>query len=177
MKEICASASAEGGYNLPGISFSAKATAVRTLSTSPAPVFAIRLKGSFNSVANRKVVRVLETLFAATGGTALIDICKVFTPTTSTATWTDMGTDSGVEYSTDISAVTGARIRPYRSVIVPAGLGSSSNTVLENISYSTENAFLYQNAGSTDSQMCVVIARSLTGSVDLLTAMTWIEFV
>lgn len=177
MKEICASASAEGGYNLPGVSHTAHGTAVRTLSITNTPMFAIRLKNSYNSVANRKIIRVLETIFTASSGTAIIEICKVFTPTTSTATWTDVGTDSGVEYSTDISAVTGSRIRPYRSILVPAGLGSSSNAVLESLSYSTENAFLYQNAASNDSQMCVVFARSLTGAVDLLTAMTWIEFV
>jgi hypothetical protein len=57
-----------------------------------------------------------------------------------------------------------------------AGLGTGSPTQEATLDYTSENHYLYQNYDSTNSELFVIEARSLTGTVNLLSSLKWVEF-
>jgi len=176
LKEICCSVASEGGYSLPGLEFSEIRTTRRSVSTRT-PVFAIRLTNTFNSVANRKTARMLTAVFNTTSRDAIFEVIHAHTPNTVTGTFTPVGGDSGIEYSTDITAITSSHLHPVIKTIVASGQGGSAGTGGTSSDFISEHSFLYQNFDSTNSQVFVVYATGLGGTANVIAGLSWIEFI
>ena len=94
------------------------------------------------------------------------------------ATWTDVGGGSGVEYSIDITAVTGNPTHEVEEGYAPAG-GAPGKGGAENVVAGDkldQHRFVTQNIDSTNSEMFVITARALTGTSDIYAHISWIEF-
>jgi hypothetical protein len=178
LEEICCAVASEGGYALPGYEFSADAGITpRSVTTTLTPVFAIRLKNEFPAgKPNRRTVKFLKTsLFVATNN-AHIEVRHVHEPIDITANWIDVGGNSAVEYSTDITAVTG---RPHHIIKSEyAAAGAANKGTAEDISgeFINLHGFLSQSTESDNSQMFVVYARSFTATANIYSGFDWIEY-
>ena len=176
MKEICCSISSEGGYTLPGLEFAASNGITTRAVTTRLPVLAIRLKTSFGGKDNRKTVKILSSAMYAQTNAAFFELVHVHDPTAITATWVSAHADSAVEYSTDITAVTGNPAHVVLTNYTPAGTGNNAQTSTGAVDTLNLHSFLNQDCTSANSQMFVLYATSFTGTTNVSTALTWIEF-
>jgi hypothetical protein len=180
MKEICASAASEGGFNFIGFEFSASnMTTLRTGLSARTPVLAIRLKDAFAGKPNRRTVKFSKANVYVASANACLEIAHLNAPSSITATWSDVSPDSAVEYSTDITAVTGNDEHVVHSWYQIAGTGQGQSPPPSAISISGilgQHNFLSQNKDSNNSQMLVIYATPLTGSCDIGSVIEWLEF-
>lgn len=180
MEEICSTVVSEGGYTLPGLEFSTPITWAnqRTVS-SRTPIIAIRLKNEFPAgKPNRRIVKYIDIGAFIRTNDCIIEIVHAHDPVDIVgATWTDIGGGSAVEYSTDIISLVG---RPEHVIDQDAqeaggGAAKGSSTILKG-EFINLHSFLSQNFGSTNSQIFVVYASPRTGTADVLSHVTFIEF-
>jgi hypothetical protein len=179
MKEICCSVASEGGFFPPGFEFSrGNSIRSRRAVTTRAPIFAIRLKNAYSAdiSTNRRTVKFVRAFFSTATQNAEFEIAHIHEPTSITATWADVGGGSGVEYSTDITAVTGNPEHVIDGDIVTATLGGKADGNELSGELLNLHGFLSQNFDSDNSQIFVVYATSETGTADTLARITWIEF-
>jgi hypothetical protein len=179
MREICSSVSSEGGYSLPGLEFStSNEIAPRTVTTTKTPVIAIRLKSEFPSgEPNRRICRFLSTAFMVATNDVHLEILHVHEPIDITATWSDVGGGSALEFSTDISAFTG---RPTHQIIEefgPTTQAGKSNARAITAEFINLHGFISQSINSDNSEMFIVRAQSFTGTADVSASLTWLEFI
>ena len=177
LEQICAAVSSEGGALIPGTSFTrGNGTTTRAVTTR-APVFAIRLKSAFPSgEPNRRTIRHLAMKCAAFTNDAYFELAHMHLPSAITATWTSVGTDSAVEYSTDITAVTGNPEHVIDDVIAVSGVGPTAASAESELRFVDQFSYLSQNFDSTNSQMFVVYATSFSGTANVTTSLTAGEF-
>ncbi|MCK5617726.1 hypothetical protein KAR91_88495 [Candidatus Pacearchaeota archaeon] len=178
LKEICASVASEGGYRLPGLEFT-KSTDItpKTVTTTLVPVFAIRLKANFPAgQPNRKTARFLNAGFMVATNDAHLELLHVHEPVDVTATWTDIGGGSVVEYSTDISAFIGRPSHEIEEQWAPTAQAGKASGDLLSGEFINLHGFISQSFNSDNSEMFVVMAQSFTGNSDVSVHLTWVEF-
>lgn len=181
MKEICASAASEGGFNFIGFEYAAgNQIALRTSISERTPVMAIRLKDVFAGKQNRRTVRFSRTNTYVASANACLELAHLNAPSDSTATWTDAAVgESAVEYSTDIAAVTGNEEHVFHSWYQISGTGQGQSPPPSAVSISGilgQHNFISQNKDSNNSQMLVLYATPLSGSCDVGVIIEWTEF-
>jgi hypothetical protein len=177
MKQICASVASEGGYQIPGYDFSQGNNATgKLITTTRTPVLAIRLKNTFNSKPNRRIVRLKNSSAFAISGNLCIEVVQASGITATTATWSDVENESGVEISTNISAYTAAHEHRIDSIYIASGNGGTGGNTSSTFSTLDHNSSISQNYASTQSQMFVVWATALSGTVTSHNTLTWTEF-
>lgn len=178
MKQICASVASEGGYQIPGYDFAAGNNSVgKALSnTNRTMILAIRMKNSFNSKPNRRLVRLKQVDNFVLGGNAYIEVVHVSGITSTTATWSDVENDSCVEISTDISAVTAIDYHRIDAVFMAAGVGGTGGGVATQFSTLDHNTSIAQNYACNQSQMFLIYATSLGGNITVHNSISWTEF-
>ena len=180
MKEFCTAVVSEGGEKLSGIGFSVSSenTSRNVGTAADVPVLAIRLKNSFGGGDNRRTLQFSNGGLFATTNNAHFHIKHIHDPSGITATWADVGVGSGVEYSTDISAVVGNPEHTIEDGYSPAG-GAPGKGGQENVVSGDkldQHRFVTQNIDSTNSEMFVITARALTGTSDVYAHVSWVEF-
>lgn len=178
MREICTSVVSEGGENLPGLGYAvSNDITARTLTTTPTTMLAIRPKNSFGGGDNRKTIEFFRTTFFITGnGNAHWELLHVHNPS-ATATWTSVSEESGVEYSTDISAIAGGDIHAiHEGYAATAGGGRGVAESVVGGSIQDQHKFLSQNFNSTNGQMFVLVGQSFTGTLDGYGVLEWVEY-
>ena len=175
LKQICSSVTSEGGTIPEGEQFSASSGIASVAVTTRRPIFAIRMATTLNSKVNRRNAKLLETHFRATTNDAYIEIIHGHVPTAITATWTSAGSDSGVEYSTDISAVTFTDEHRMETLYATAGVGQASTVINESIDIANEHDRIYLDYAGTTSSYFVVFATAFAGTSNIATTATWIE--
>jgi hypothetical protein len=175
LKQICSCVTSEGGTIPEGEQFSASSGITTVPVTTRRPVFAIRLKTTVNSKVNRKNAKLLENHVRATTNDAYIEIIHGHIPTAVTATWTSAGSDSGIEYSIDISAVTFTDEHRVESFYATAGIGQASFVINEEVDVANEHDRIYLDYAGTTSAYFVIYATSFTGTSNIATTATWIE--
>ena len=182
MNEICTSISSEGGYILPGLEFSqSMGDATRAVTEGePQPIFAIRLKGEFPAgKPNRRVVRFLNTSAFIQTRDVLITVCHIHDPIDIVASWNDVGGGSAVEYSRDITAVTGRPAHAIEHDYIPTGQANKGASQSLSSEFINKHGFISQdfNSSPDGSEMLVVYGQALVpGTANVLNHMTWIEF-
>ena len=180
MKEICSSVVSEGGEAIPGMEFSVgNGVTLRDVTTTRIPIFAIRLKSTFNSYDNRKVANLLAARSFVVANDVYLELMHVHEPTAITATWNDVDANSCIEYSTDISALSADHFHPIEVGHVPSAQGAFANAIqhkIEVISYHTiltRNPF--QTTPDLESQLFVIYCTALAGTANVGVSMTWLE--
>lgn len=179
MQEFCSAVTGGGGEKHTGVGFSISNDISARAVTSEVPILAIRLKNTFgtDSGENRKSVQFSNGgIFAKTNSAHFI-IRRLHNPSGITATWTDVGIESAVEYSTDITIVTGnpsVRIEEGYAGSGQAGKGGVPSIIGgEKLD---QHRLLSQNIDSDNSEMFVIYGESLTATSNIFAHMSWVEF-
>lgn len=181
MKAICCSVNSEAGNIQPGIVNTVSNTSLRTNISVRTPILAIRLKNTINSMPNRRTALIVDANTFISGGNALIEIIHAHQPSNTTGSWTSAGDDSAVEYSTDISAVSGGTSHVVGGSFVAAGTGHGSSPPpsainQSNSSFINRYSYLSQNKASNKSQIMVIYVTPIAGTVSAAGVVTWAEF-
>lgn len=172
LKEICCAIESEGGYVPPGDQFSASSgTTLRNITTR-VPIFAIRATSAFLTKQNRKTIRLTGFNVYSDTKDCFVELVHVQNLTGVTATWNTVHTNSSVEYSTDISTLSGV-VSPVEHMYLP--VGGKAGTILQDINTNNHHLFISQNYASNLSQMFVIYATSLTTITGVAASMTWVE--
>jgi len=179
IKEFCTAVTGGGGEKHTGLGFSISNDVTARAVTTEVPVLAIRLKNTFgtDNGENRKTVEFSNGGIFATTNSAHFEIRRLHAPSSITATWTDLGIESAVEYSTDITAVTGnpsVRIEEGYAASGQAGKGGIERVVSGD--KLDQHRLLTQNVDSDNSEMFIIYATSLTGTSNVNAHMSWVEF-
>jgi len=182
LDEICNTVSSEGGFKPPGYEhFVTNELALRqATSTADIPVLAYRLKSAFTGKDNRKTGELASYRGYAEDNATLFKLVHAQEPASSTATWTSVADESGLEFSTDISTI-GAGSAGKHAIdgfYIPAASQGSQNSpgAGGNAALGNKHRFIYQNVDSTVSDIMVVLARSQTGTALVACGMTFVEF-
>lgn len=179
MKEFCHSVDSDGGYELAGLEFSrGNGVVKRTGLTTRTPVFAIRCKAELNGVVNRRVIKLIKAKFFATGNDTYFTVEHLHHPNQITATWIDMGDSSGVEYSTDITAITGRHQHIIDDDYVSAAGGSKGGATAGTDVTPNLHGFISNDMLGTTSQVFAIYADPTLGggTGQASVSITWKEF-
>jgi hypothetical protein len=180
LEEYCNTISSEGGYQLPGLEFTSPIgwADTRTVGTTRTPVLAIRLKNEFPSgKKNQRIARFLDIGGFFRTNDTLFELAHIHDAVDITATWDDVGGGSAMEYSTDITAITGRPEHRVDSDAREAGGGTAkgSSAILTS-EFINLHSLIAQSFNSDNSQLFVIYATARTGTADVLSHITWIEF-
>lgn len=177
LEQICSMVASEGGKLLPGAEFSVGHTwAQERAVTVRAPVLAIRLKNEYpTGKPNRKQARFLDFEVFARTNDALVELAHVHDPSGITANWASVDETSGVEFSTDITAVSGEHVHTVQPAVVPAGSGQLGTAKDITSEFIGTHSFISQNYESTNSEMFVVFVTARTGTTNCIAHISTIE--
>jgi hypothetical protein len=179
MKEVCTAVVSVAGLNPVGLGFSASNEVTpRTINNiAKSPMLAVRLKNTHpEGGENRITVELENATFFPVGNSSHFEVWHMHDPTGITATWTDKGAGSGVEYSTDISAVTGNPGHKIIDAYSGAGqAGKGSNEDFRTTDKLDQHRFVTQNFDSTNSEMFVIFGEAITGNATGYSSMAWVE--
>ena len=177
MDQICSTVLSEGGYVESGQNWSALNTTLRSLASGASlPLFAIRLKDTFNTYENRMIVRLDNYNIFSTKEPLTYQVIKLPNAaalTTGTA-WVTVDTDSGVEYNIGATAYSGGDV--IASGYVPAS-ASGKEGIANNANPSVaKKNYIVQNYTSTDSEIYMVYATNIgTTTTTAGVSMQWRE--
>lgn len=177
LEQICSMVASEGGKSLPGAEFSVGHTwAQERAVTTRVPIFAIRLKNEFpTGQPNRKQARFLDFETFARTNDALVELVHIHDPSGITAIWTSVDDTSGLEFSTDISVVSGEHVHTVQHAVVPAGTGQLGTVRDITSEFIGNHSYISQNYESNNSEMFVIFATARTGTSNLIGHISYIE--
>jgi len=180
MDQICSSVMSEGGYQESGVDHMQLMLASRAVGAAATlPVMAIRLKNTFKNYPNRISVKLNNVALYPTGESMAFQLVKLPSEASLTGTlnWTDVDSESGVEYSVGATGYTAADVDALFGGFVTAG--SSQNSLASastgSISAAKKN-IIVQNFDSTSSEVYVVLATNIgNNSGTIRAALQWRE--
>ena len=177
LESICSSVASEGEGAPNGYDFSAGNGITARAITTRAPLFAIRLKAAFPSAGkpNRRYAKFLNLNVRTATNDALIELMHVHDPSAITATWVSTDDESAVEYSANITAVTGNPMHRVKSFTSIAGLGSFAGVTDSTGQFISLHSVITQNFDSTNSEMFLVMATAVSGTANVAAQMEWVE--
>jgi len=177
LESICTSVASEGAGAPNGYDFSAGNGITTRAITTRAPLFAIRLKNAFPSVGkpNRRYAKFLNLNVRTATNDALIELMHVHDPSAITATWVSADDESAVEYSADITAVTGSPMHRVQSFTTIAGQGSFAGITDSSGQFVSLHSNITQNFDSTNSEIFLVMATAYSGTTNAAAQMNWVE--
>jgi hypothetical protein len=175
--QICSTVLSEGGYVESGQNWSALNTTLRSMTAgSSLPLFAIRLKNTFNTYNNRMIVRLDNYNIFSTKEPLVYQVIKLPNAaalTTGTA-WITVDTDSGVEYNVGATAYSGGDV--IASGYVPASASGKEGIANNSNPSVAKKNYIVQNYTSTDSEIYVIYATNVgTTTTDVGVSMQWRE--
>lgn len=180
MKEFCTAVDSSGGERPAGLGFSRSVDVTgRSVGTGALiPVLAIRLKNTHpKGGENRITVELSNVGIFALSNTVHYELQHVHDPSGITATWTDQGEGSAVEYSTDITAITGNPGHDIEEGYVSAGqAGKGGEQSVVSIDKQDQHRFLTQNYDSTNSEVFCIFAQGIGGTATVYPHISWVEF-
>lgn len=171
LEQICASVQSEGGYKEVGIDWEVANSTLRTTAQpggTALPVIAIRLKNTFGGTQNR--INAVLTNVGLYVETKPVKYTIVKLPNASSLTigagsltWTDVDTDSGVQYCVNATGYTAANADPLFGGFSSAGTSQNSRSEVGagGLTASRKN-FIAQNFDSTNSEVYAVIVQTVT---------------
>jgi hypothetical protein len=182
--QICATVVSEGGYTESGLDFDINSgTTGRSVTTAAGlyPIIAIRLKNSFKGYPNRIYVRTGNINVYAQENPAywsLIKLNDVSGITLANSTWVSADTNSAVEYNLSGTAITGSYDRLSGGLVgtsSPGGSAKGTGVAPINQPNGAKRDFIAQNFDSSNSEIFVVCAQAIGGTVNLWVDMQWRE--
>lgn len=180
LKEVCVDMAAEGGHRLVGSDWSVKTPLAsgsrRNVTTTESPVLAIRLKNQYNGNDNRRMLKFLQFDGFTDSQDCHFRAAIVHDPTSITGAWQDVDTDhSGVEYSTDVSAITGGDVHTFDDITVPATASRPGEGFSES-RFEDTHTIASQNIDSDNSDVIVIYATALATNTDVIVSAKFLEF-
>lgn len=175
---ICSSVTSEGGEGLTPFEFSMSSGWSLTTVNSTGVYLGIgRCKETLNSIINRRVARFISSNFYSADRDVYIEMRHFHSPTVTGGSWVSAGDDSGVEYNTTMSSVTGTYHR-IDGFWVPTGTGlSKSGISIEQGIGADEHSYFYNGDDyTTDKTMIAIWAQTQTLTSDVGFAASWREY-
>jgi len=171
MKQVCSSVISEGGYELRGLQQSAGHTigSPRDLTTNGTnyPVLSLRLK----STALDAIVILTAMSILAITNNANYKWSIVQSGTTTGGTWSNVSSDSAVEYNTTATSISGGRV-------VASGYTNGSNQGSTPVNLLKEALFKFQmernGLTGTPYELSLVVAADTSGA-DVYASFDWEE--
>jgi len=184
MKQCCVDIVGEGGHRLVGSDWNVdNFDNTRTLSsTAEVPLLAIRLADSFNSNANRRMLKYLQANGYSSAEECDFRIKVIHQPTSDAGgTWANLDVNhTGAQYNNGITSITGGDVHQLDAFSVPAsgqgnsvrgGSGSASGR------FEDSHSIAVQNIESNNSDIIVVYAKPHgTTSTVVRTSIKFLEF-
>lgn len=178
MDQICSTVISEGGYVEAGQDW-AQANTPRTLTSGQTlPIMSIRLKTTLRGYPNRSIVRMGNVNVFSSGENIKWQLVKLSgTAQLTETTWTDVDTDSGVQYNVDATAYS-------NGAVIDAGWVGASTQGSQKAGgapgaqqpSSAKKNYIVQNFDCTDSEIYVLVATNLgTQSTNVGVSMQWRE--
>ena len=168
---ICTSVNIEGTSELPEYSFGAYNDADITVGTTERPLLSIRPKLTYNSIENR--MSIFPILLAASNEGGRSAIRLVLDATLTGASWTSAASESGVEYDTSATALSGGT--SLIRIFLPA---SEDSTTLD-ISkfFAALGRALRREAFGTNVRTLTITGKyeKQSGSTSMRASLTWGE--
>jgi len=186
--QICSTVASEGGYVESGIDFAYTMTTSRTTPTpsgTEIPLIAIRLRNQFQGYPNRMSVRLNNISLHCETNSIVYKIVKLpsssyigLTTLGSGTIWTPVSNNSGVEVCTNATVYDDGD--QFASGYVPSGASQNSlSPVASGALTSAKKNVIVQNLDSTNSEIYVVIVRTITTvgnvSANVAAALQWRE--
>ena len=181
--QICSTVVSEGGYAETGIDYSINSgTTAQSITTGNGnyPILAIRLKNNFRGYPNRVMVRPQNINVYAEDFPAywsLIKLDSSANATFSNTTWVSASADSAVEYNLNLTGFTGGDKMDGGIVGTssPGGSAKGTGTAPINNPSNAKKNFIAQNFDSSNSEIYLVSAQAIGGTVKVWVDMSWRE--
>ena len=178
MKRICCSISSEAGYTLPGYEYSIGNGFPLRAITTRTPILAIRPLATYKGKTNRRVSKLLFSKMIAQTNPVYYELVHIHDPSGITATWNDVNSnESSVEFSTNISAVTGNPTHVIDTGYVAVGVpGQGGSVVQAAADIISRHTYMHQNYAADNPQLFVIYATPQSGTANVGATFNWIEF-
>ena len=177
--QICSTVVSEGGYVEAGTDWAVNSPSLREVTAGATlPIMAIRLKNTYKTYLNRMIVRIGNVNVFSSGENIKWELIKLPNQAALTgSTWTDVHTDSGVQYNDTCTAYTDGS--PLDNGWVGAstqGSQKAGGAPASNIPSSAKKNYIVQNYDSTDSEIYVLVATNIGAqSTDVGVGLQWRE--
>ena len=181
--QICSSVVSEGGYVESGIDFSIDSGQTGqsiTVGNGEYPVLAYRLKNSFRGYPNRVVVRSKNINIYAENYPCYWVVRKISglaNITLSNPSWISANPDSAVEYTANATAFVGGDRLDGGIVGTTSPGGSAKGTGVAPVNQPSDakKNFIAQNNDSSDSEIYLITAKAIGGTVSVWADVQWRE--
>jgi len=168
---ICTSVNIEGTSEMPEYSYGAYNDADVTVGTTERPLLSIRPSLTFNSIDNRMSILPLLLTASNEGGRSAIRL--VLDATLTGASWSSVSSESGTEYDTSATALSGG------TTLMRLFLPASEDSLTEDISkfFADLGRALRREAFGTDRRSLTIAGRyeKTSGSTSMRASLTWGE--
>jgi len=175
--QICSTVLSEGGYVESGQNWSALNTTLRSLASGASlPLFAIRLKNTFNTYSNRMIVRLDNYNIFSTKEPLVYKVIKLpnAAALTTGIAWTTVDANSGIEYNIGATAFSGGDV--IASGYVPASASGKEGIANNSNPSVAKKNYIVQNYTSTDSEIYVIYATNVgSTTTEVGVSMQWRE--
>lgn len=166
----CASVSSFGGTKPPMTAYGVKRSSFKNVNTTSQPILAIRPRATFQGRTNR--MQIIPTMLEAQADNRDAIFSLLLNPTLTGASFSAVATDSGVEYDTSATGVSGGTLLYNVRIAYPE--------VASNV-FDLERVFSYLcrtlklNAFATVQDTLVVAANTDAATVDVNASLFWDE--
>lgn len=167
---ICGSVTVEGGQHPPYYVFGAFNSIDKTVTVVEVPVLSIRPKSTFNSITNRMLIQPFLSIISCEGGRSGYRF--VFNGSLTGAAWASADSNSGVEFDTTATLLTGG------STVLRGFLPSAEDsTVLDIVDlFQNNERGLKQNAFATGVDVLTIMGvNEAAGTTAMRASVTWKE--
>lgn len=164
MDQICSTVISEGGYVEAGQDWAQTSPSLRSIAAGATlPVLAIRLGTTFKTYTNRIIARAQNLSLVSTGSTIEYRLIKVGSVSALTGgTWTDVHTNSGVQYNATATSYTDGSVLDAGYVSAStSGSKATSGASPVNPSSSAKKNFIVQNYDASDSEIYIIVAKNI----------------
>ena len=174
LQMICSTVICEGGYIEAGIDWEIQNPTVKATVTPGGtwtPIIAVRLKNSFKGYDNRLLFNPEAVGIYADLKPISFKIGKLSSASSLSAgvplVWNDVDANSGVEYCVNATGVNLTDFEAFGGGFVSSGVAQGSqNSASPNELVKSKRNIITQNYDSTDSEVYVIIVKTLTTGVN-----------
>jgi hypothetical protein len=183
LREICCSASTEGGVKPVGVQYHANTRLnCPTVGTAGSIVLAVRLSNLQNGHPNRAICVFMGDTSFASSENVIFETYKVTNYTDNGTLWTEVNSLSACEYAAgtniNLAIVEEHILSCSLATGSTSGSKSQANTSTSNalLDVLDENRIIKQNYDSSKSQMYIIKAWAMANTSQAGASLTWIEY-
>ena len=181
MDQICSTVMSEGGYVEAGQDWAVASTTLKTVASGvTSPIAAIRLTSTFKNYLNRMIVRMGNLNVFSDGdniGWHLVKLPGNAYITANVLAWSNVNTNSGVQYNFDITSFTdGEEIDNGFVGASTQGSQKAGGAPASNLPSAAKKNYIVQNFAADNSEIFLVYAKNFgSQSTNIGVGMQWRE--